>query len=72
MLVDPSSTGLPSAARDELTRIRRTGPIALTVLVYEGKGFGATLVRGITTSLNLLVWQPDRVGGAGPDAFVYS
>ena len=26
----------------------------LTALVYEGDGFGAALVRGITTSLNLL------------------
>jgi hypothetical protein len=46
---------MPSAAaRDELARIRRTSAIALTALVHEGNGFSAALVRGITTSLNLL------------------
>ncbi len=54
VVVQPQSSGLPSAARQELARIRRDGPIELTVLVYAGDGFGAALVRGITTSLNLL------------------
>jgi hypothetical protein len=54
VVVEPNATIPTSAARAELSRIRRSGPIALTALVYEGTGFGAALVRGVTTSLNLL------------------
>lgn len=54
VVVEPHATAPSSAARDELARIRRTNSIGLTALVYEGDGFGAALVRGITTGLNLL------------------
>jgi hypothetical protein len=54
VVVEPHSTTPSPAARGELSRIRRASAIAMTALVYEGDGFGAALVRGITTSLNLL------------------
>jgi hypothetical protein len=54
VIVEPHATAPSPKARDELSRIRRANAIALTALVYEGDGFGAALVRGITTSLNLL------------------
>jgi hypothetical protein len=54
VVVEPHATAPSSAVRDELPRIRRTSSIALTALVHEGNGFGAALVRGITTGLNLL------------------
>jgi hypothetical protein len=54
VVVEPHATTPSPAAREELSRIRRASAIALTALVYEGDGFGAALVRGITTSLNLL------------------
>lgn len=54
VVVEPHAKMPSSAVRDELARIRRTRTIALTALVHEGNGFSAALVRGITTSLNLL------------------
>ena len=54
VVVEPHATTPSSAVRDELARMRRTSSIALTALVHEGNGFGAALVRGITTGLNLL------------------
>ena len=46
---------MPSAeARAELARLRRSPNIGVTVLVHEATGFTAAMVRGITTSLNLL------------------
>jgi hypothetical protein len=54
VVVEPHAAMPSSEARSELSRIRRTSAIGLTALVYEGDGFSAALVRGVTTSLNLL------------------
>jgi hypothetical protein len=54
VVVEPHAKMPSAAVRDELARIRRTRTVALTALVHEGDGFSAALVRGITTSLNLL------------------
>jgi hypothetical protein len=54
VVVEPRAKMPSSAARDELSRIRRTCPLSLTALVHEGTGFSAAMVRGVTTSLNLL------------------
>lgn len=54
VVVEPDAKMPSSEAREELARIRRTDSIALTALVHEGNGFSSALVRGITTSLNLL------------------
>ncbi len=54
VVVEPHAIAPSASAREELSRIRRASRIALTALVYEGDGFGAALVRGITTSLNVL------------------
>jgi hypothetical protein len=54
VVVEPDAKMPAAAAREELARIRRAASIALTALVHEGNGFSAALVRGITTSLNLL------------------
>jgi hypothetical protein len=54
VVVEPHAIAPSAPAREELSRIRRASRIGLTALVYEGDGFGAAVVRGITTSLNLL------------------
>ncbi|HEY4016703.1 MAG TPA: hypothetical protein VGM06_25380 [Polyangiaceae bacterium] len=54
VVVEPHASMPSSEARAELSRIRRTSAIGLTALVFEGDGFAAALVRGVTTSLNLL------------------
>ncbi len=48
------------AARDELADMfRRLGSsVICSALVFEGQGFRAAAVRGITTSVNLLARQP--------------
>jgi hypothetical protein len=54
-VVVETGAALPSeVVRAELARIRRRSAIAFTALVYEGNGFSAALVRGITTGLNLM------------------
>ncbi|HEY3592345.1 MAG TPA: hypothetical protein VGL13_00665 [Polyangiaceae bacterium] len=54
VVVEPNAI-MPSAeARAALANMRRSPAIGVTVLVHEGTGFTAALVRGITTSLNLI------------------